>query len=58
MEGYMILDFKAFSGILLLFSLGLALTVVGYLIKGIWGASIALGSGVLLFLYFNGLLPF
>jgi hypothetical protein len=44
--------------ILVLISLGLALTAVGYLLKGVWGACIALGIGVVLFLYFKGLLPF
>jgi len=46
------------SEILLLIGSGIALTVLGYLLKGVWGACIALGSGTLLFLYFWGLLPF
>lgn len=46
------------SGIFLLLGLALALAVVGYLLKGVWGACIALGSGTILFIYFRGSLPF
>jgi len=46
------------SEILLLFGLGMALIFVGYLLKGMWGASIAFLAGVVLFLYFKGLSPF
>jgi len=46
------------SGMLLLIGSGIAITLVGYLLKGIWGACIALGTGTILFLYFKNLLPF
>ncbi len=46
------------SQLLLLFGSGIALTVVGYLFKGVWGACIALGCGTILFLCFSGSLPF
>jgi hypothetical protein len=46
------------SGMLLLFGLAVALAVVGYLLKGVWGACIALGSGTILFMYCRGSLPF
>ena len=52
------LDYSSISGILLLFGLGIALAVLGYLVRGVWGAIIALGIGALLFLYSQGLLPF
>ncbi len=46
------------SEMLLLIGSGIALAVLGYLLKGVWGACIALGSGIILFFYFGGLLPF
>jgi hypothetical protein len=39
------------------FCSGLFLFFVGYYLKGIWGAIIALMLGTLLFLYEKGLLP-
>ena len=46
------------SEILLPLGLGIALIVVGYLFKGVWGAVIAFLVGAVLFLFFRGLLPF
>jgi hypothetical protein len=46
------------SEMLLLLGLGIALIVVGYSFKGVWGAGIAFLVGAVLFLYFRGLLPF
>jgi|GEM_PF-2223597 len=37
---------------------GLFLAVVGFKIKGVWGAAFALAAGVLLFLYNEGVIPF
>ena len=48
----------SFSQLLLLFGAGVALAVLGYLFKGIWGACTALGIGTILFLFFSGSLPF
>jgi len=42
----------------LLLGLGIALVIAGYSIKGVWGAGVALFGGLVLFLYFTGLLPF
>jgi hypothetical protein len=58
MENYIMPGLNSTLGMFLLFGLGITLTVVGYLLKGVWGACIALGCGVVLFLYFNGLLHF
>ena len=46
------------SEMLLLPGLGIALIVVGYLFKGVWGAGIAFLVWAVLFLYVRGLLPF
>ena len=51
-------DSASISGMFLLFGLAVALAVVGYLLKGVWGACIALGSGTILFIYFRDSLPF
>ena len=58
MENYIMPGLNSILGMFLLFCLGIALTAVGYLLKGVWGACIALGIGVALFLYLNGYLPF
>ena len=58
MEHYIRLDWTSISELLLLFGSGIALIVLGYFLKGVWGACIALAFGVVLFLYFKGLLPF
>jgi hypothetical protein len=52
------LGLKSILEMFLLFGLGIALTVVGYLLKGVWGACIAFGIGAVLFFYFKGLFPF
>ena len=36
---------------------GVALFIIGYLIRGTWGAIIALSIGTVLFLYLKGFLP-
>lgn len=37
---------------------GLALVLVGFKIKGVWGAALAFAAGVLLFLYNEGIIRF
>ena len=44
--------------ILIVMFSGLALVILGYLIKGIWGAITAFAIGTLIFLYSKHLLPF
>jgi len=48
------LDYKFILEMFLLVSLGITLTVAGYLIRGLWGAFIAIGGGAVLFLYLKG----
>ena len=36
----------------------LVLIFLGYIIKGVWGASMAFGIGTFFYLYSKGLLPF
>jgi len=50
------LDFAARVVFLLL--TGLALVMIGFKIKGVWGAGLAFCAGVLLFLYNEGILRF
>ena len=50
------LDF--ISRVLFLVFAGLILAVAGFKIKGVWGAALALGAGVFLFLYNEGLIRF
>ena len=51
-------SFDSVKGWLLIFISSVALIIVGYLIKGIWGAGVAFFAGIFLFLYLKGLLPF
>ncbi len=51
-------SFDAVKGFLLLVIAAVALVVIGYLIKGLGGAIVAVFAGILLFLYLNGLFPF
>ena len=53
-----IFDLASWEGIFLSGLVGLLLFIFGYLFKGFWGAVIALGSGVLIFLYVKDLLIF
>ena len=50
------LDF--ISRVLFLLIAGLILALVGYKIKGIWGAALALVAGVVLVLYNEGMIRF
>jgi len=50
------LDF--ISRVLFLLIAGLILALVGYKIKGIWGAALALVAGVVLVLYNEGIIRF
>ena len=50
------LDF--ISRVLFLLIAGLILALVGYKIKGIWGAAMALAAGVVLVLYNEGIIRF
>ena len=50
------LDF--ISRVLFLLIAGLILALVGYKIKGIWGAAMALAAGVVLVLYNEGMIRF
>ena len=51
-------SFDSVKGWLLIFISSVALIIVGYLIKGIWGAVVAFLAGIFLFLHLQGLLPF
>jgi len=46
------------SRVLFLVIAGLLLILVGYKVKGGWGAALALAAGVLLFLYNEGIVRF
>ena len=46
------------SRVVLLVAAGLAVTVVGFKVKGVWGAAFALAAGVLGFLYNEGVIRF
>jgi len=50
------LDFIA--GVLGLVLAGLATTAVGFKLKGVWGAALALAAGVAVFLYHEGVVRF
>jgi len=50
------LDF--ISRVLFIVIAGLILALVGYKIKGIWGAAMALAAGVVLVLYNEGMIRF
>jgi hypothetical protein len=50
------LDFIARVSALVL--AGLATTVIGFKLKGVWGAALALAAGVVLFLYHEGVVRF
>jgi hypothetical protein len=46
------------SRVLFLLTAGLMFTMVGYKIKGVWGAALALAAGAVLFLYNEGMIRF
>jgi hypothetical protein len=46
------------SRVLFLMIAGLMLIMVGYKIKGVWGAAVALAVGAVLFLYNEGMIRF
>ena len=46
------------SRVLLLVAAGLGITVVGFKLKGVWGATLALAGEVFLFLYNEGVVRF
>jgi hypothetical protein len=46
------------SRVLFLVIAGLMLIMVGYKIKGVWGAAIALAAGAVLFFYNEGMIRF
>jgi hypothetical protein len=50
------LDFV--SRVLFLILAGLILALVGFKVKGVWGATLFLAAGVLLFLYNEGVIRF
>jgi hypothetical protein len=52
------LSLEFISNILLIIASGLLLLLVGFKIKGTWGAVIALAAGTALFLYQKGILIF
>jgi hypothetical protein len=50
-------NFDSIQGAALIVIFGVALIVLGGLMKGFWGAVITFSIGWLLFMYFKGLLP-
>ena len=50
-------SFKFISRLVLVTLSGLAVIFIGYKIKGVWGAVIAVLLCAFLFLYINGLIP-
>ena len=46
------------SRVLFMVFAGLILAVVGFKIKGVWGAALFLAAGVILFLYNEGMIRF
>ena len=47
-------DLESTKGIVFTLFAGVALFIIGYLIKGIWGAIIAILIGLLMFCYLKG----
>jgi hypothetical protein len=50
-------SFDSVKGWILIFLSAIAFLIVGYVLKGVWGAIIALLFGTALFLYLKGVLP-
>jgi hypothetical protein len=57
LRGESFFNFDSVLGIASIFISGAALFILGYLIKGIWGAVAAFSVGAFLFFYFKALLP-
>jgi hypothetical protein len=51
-------SFEFISHVAMLVLAGLALVLVGFKVKGVWGAGLALVAGVLFFLYNEGMIGF
>ncbi len=51
-------DLDSTKGIVFALLAGVALLIIGYCIKGIWGAIIAFSIGLFLFLYLRGSITF
>ncbi len=53
-----LIDLNSFGEVFPILLPGILLTVSGYLLKGGWGAALALFAGTILFFYCDGKLPF
>jgi hypothetical protein len=53
-----LLNLNSFRELFSVFGIGILVTVLGYLIKGGWGAALALLAGTILFFCSGGGLPF
>ena len=51
-------SFEFISQVVLLVLAGVALVMVWFKIKGVWGAALALAAGVLFFMYHEGMIGF
>ena len=56
--GYSSFSLNFVARVVFLIFAGLVLAVVGFKIKGVWGAACALAGGVALFLYNEGVIRF
>jgi hypothetical protein len=56
--GGSVLSLDFITRVLLLVFAGLVTTVVGFKLKGVWGAALALAAGVVWFLYNEGVVRF
>lgn len=56
--GGSVLSMDFVARVLLLVFAGIATTVAGFKLKGVWGAALALAAGVVLFLYHEGVVRF
>ncbi len=50
-------NFDTMTGLASIVISGVALIILGYIIKGVWGAVITFSIGAFLFIYLKGLLP-
>jgi hypothetical protein len=57
LRGESFFNFDSVVGIASIFISGVGLFILGYAIKGIWGAVATFSIGTFLFFYFKGLLP-
>ncbi len=51
-------DWDSTKGIVFNLVAGVALFVIGYLIKGVWGGIVAISIGLVIFLYLKGSITF